>query len=270
VDAVRTLLGRLAESGAIADADAAARALLGPHAREIPLIAPGVVLPHLRTDAVDALVVALGVSPKPLAMRKAGDEGPRIVALILAPPHAASFYLQTVAALAGLLRKENVVERIIAARSADEVLAIPHLAALKVEGRLNVGDIMVHRPASVGPDVPVRDAVEMMVRERVRALPVVGSKDEVLGIVTEWDVMRGLLPQIPRTAAAGGEENAAPLIRVRDIMTRSVLCIAEELGLDEAARMMINKDVEQFPVTSEGKLTGFISRGDIIRKLFGR
>jgi CBS domain-containing protein len=53
-------------------------------------------------------------------------------------------------------------------------------------------------------------------------------------------------------------------------MTRSVLCISEELGLEEAANMMINKDVEQFPVTSEGKLTGFLTRGDIIRKLFGR
>jgi CBS domain-containing protein len=33
---------------------------------------------------------------------------------------------------------------------------------------------------------------------------------------------------------------------------------------------MINKDVEQLPVTSEGKLTGFLTRGDLIRKLFAR
>jgi CBS domain-containing protein len=42
------------------------------------------------------------------------------------------------------------------------------------------------------------------------------------------------------------------------------------MGLDEVANLMINKDVEQFPVVSEGKLTGFLSRADIIRKLFGR
>ena len=60
------------------------------------------------------------------------------------------------------------------------------------------------------------------------------------------------------------------MLCVRDIMTRSVLCIAEDKGLDEAVSLMINKDVEQFPVVGEGKLVGFLSRGDIIRKLFGR
>jgi CBS domain-containing protein len=43
-----------------------------------------------------------------------------------------------------------------------------------------------------------------MVRRRLRALPVVGEKQEVLGIVSEWDVMRGLLPQIPRAGQDAG------------------------------------------------------------------
>ncbi len=131
---------------------------------------------------------------------------------------------------------------------------------------------MSHRVDSVSPEMPVREAVDLMVRHRVRAIPVVGAKREVLGIVTEWDIMRALLPQIPR---AGGEAEAAAKagvqhLRIRDIMTRSVLCISEDLGVDEVASMMINKDVEQFPVVSEGKLAGFLTRGDIIRKLFGR
>jgi CBS domain-containing protein len=81
--------------------------------------------------------------------------------------------------------------------------------------------------------------------------------------------MRGFVSQGPRTGAIGAATQEAPL-RVRDIMTRSVLCISEDLGLEEAANMMINKDVEQFPVVAAGKLTGFLTRSDIIRKLFGR
>jgi acetoin utilization protein AcuB len=109
-----------------------------------------------------------------------------------------------------------------------------------------------------------------MIRNRVRALPVINDKREVLGIISEWDVMRGLMPQIPRAAADEKTAREASLLKVRDIMTRSVLCVSEDLGIEEAASMMINKDVEQFPVVSEGKLTGFLSRSDIIRKLFGR
>jgi hypothetical protein len=33
---------------------------------------------------------------------------------------------------------------------------------------------------------------------------------------------------------------------------------------------MINKDVEQLPVVSEGRLSGFLTRSEMIRKLFGR
>jgi CBS domain-containing protein len=87
--------------------------------------------------------------------------------------------------------------------------------------------------------------------------------------VSEWDLMRGLLPQIPRAGQDNGVTAIPEALRVRDIMSRSVLCVSEELGLEEAANMMINKDVEQFPVTREGRLTGFLTRGDIIRKLFG-
>jgi CBS domain-containing protein len=99
---------------------------------------------------------------------------------------------------------------------------------------------------------------------------VVGEKQEVLGVVSEWDIMRGLLPAVPRAGQGAGRPPCRRTLRVKDIMTRSVLCISEDLGIEEAANMMINKDVEQFPVTSEGKLTGFVTRGDIIRKLFGR
>jgi CBS domain-containing protein len=51
-------------------------------------------------------------------------------------------------------------------------------------------------------------------------------------------------------------------------MSRSVMCISEDQGLAEVATIMVNKDVERLPVVSEGRLTGFLTRGDIIRKLF--
>jgi CBS domain-containing protein len=265
--AASELLARLEQAGAIADAAALERALVGPGAREL-VVGGHAALPHLRTRAVKRLTVALGASAEPLEPKAADGSGARIVALILAPDEQASLYLQTLAALSGLFRKESVVDRISEATSEDDVLAVPQLASLRIEAKLTVRDIMIHNPLSVEPDTAVRDAIEMMVRNRVRALPVVGTKGEVLGIMSESDVMNEMLPRLPR----GGEaraETSEPL-RVRDIMTRSVLCVAEELGLEEAANMMIHKDVDQFPVTNEGKLTGFLTRGDIIRKLFGR
>lgn len=269
-EAVGEMLSHLADHGAVREPDELHKALSDRRARDLVLIGTEVALPHYRTESVDRLIVALGIAPAPLKRAEPTlDPGPRILALILAPHQEATLYLQTVSALARLLRQEGVVGKLLEARSPEDVAQMPALAQTLVLPKLTVRDLMVHSD-SVGPDMPVRDAVALMIRKRVRALPVLNEKREVLGIISEWDVMRGLLPQIPRAGTEDDPEHAAAQLKVRDIMTRSVLCVSEDLGIEEAASMMINKDVEQFPVVSEGKLTGFLSRSDIIRKLFGR
>lgn len=270
-EALTAMVGALAEAGEIGDAHALGRTLLEGRGRAIVPIGERAVLPHHRTDSVERLVLALGIAAEPLDARDFGlTVQPELVALILAPVEASTLYLQTLSTLARLLRQDDVVDALVRARSPAEVLALDELADVKVQPRLTVRDMMGHRRA-IAPGAPVRAAVDMMVDMRVKAIPVVGEKGEVLGIVTEWDVMRALLPQVPRADEQDSASLAIPAdLRVRDIMTRSVLCIAEEMGLDEAVNLMINKDVEQFPVVSEGKLTGFLSRADIIRKLFGR
>lgn len=269
--ALSEMVAVLAGTGVISDPAAVERGLNGPRARDIVAVGPDVVLPHYRTASVSSLQVALGLAPGGLDARDMGiDARPRVVALILAPTEAATLYLQTVAALARVFRDPRAIDRIADARSPDEVLAAADLASMRLQPRLTVRDIMIHGVSSVTPGTTVRDAVDLMLRRRLRAIPVVGEKQEVLGIISEWDIMRGLLPQIPRAGQESGSDSVPETLRVKDIMTRSVLCISEELGLEEAANMMINKDVEQFPVTSEGKLTGFLTRSDIIRKLFGR
>jgi CBS domain-containing protein/mannitol/fructose-specific phosphotransferase system IIA component (Ntr-type) len=275
-EALDLLIERLAAEGAVHDPEALKGILTPARLSDLVSIGRQVALPHLRTDLVDRLVVALGIAERPLRMvGAAGELAPEIVVLVLAPPGAATLYLQAVSALARLFRQPGVVERICQARSATEILEFPELRGLRIQPRLTVRDIMAHHVGSVTPETPVRDAVDLMVRHRLRAIPVVGEKQEVLGIISEWDIMRALLPHVPRAGGGevGTEEERVAIpgqLKVREIMSRSVLCISEEIGVDEAANTMINKDVEQFPVVSEGRLTGFLTRGDIIRKLFGR
>jgi len=270
--ALDALVQRLAELGRIGDLAALSAALAGPRSRDIVCIGPSVALPHFRTGSVDRLTLALGVAPEPLDPEGlAVEAAPRIVVLILAPPSAAGSYLQVVSALARLFRDHDLVDRIVAAAGPEEIVELTRAAELRVLPKLTVRDIMSQDVRPVTPATPLREAVDLLVRKRLRALPVVGEKDEVLGSISERDIMRGLLPRVPRAeiqpdVGADQTEN----LTVRDVMTRSVMCVSEDLSLEEAASLMINKDVEQLPVTSEGKLTGFLTRGDLIRKLFAR
>lgn len=274
-DALTGMIDRLAERGELKKPDAVRRLLADTRMRDVVALGEMVVLPHFRTDAVDELLLAVGIAEEPIPVPEAqGALRPRIVFLILAPREAAALYLQTVSTLTvALERGGGLVDRLLDATTPEQVVEAPEFEAARIQPRLSVRDIMSHHVWSVSPDQAAREAVDLMVRRRVNALPVVGEKGEVLGILTDKEVMSALLPQIPRAGDEAATAKRAAALRdtkIRDIMSRSVLCIAEEMGLNEVATMMINKDVEQVPVVQEGRLTGILTRSDIIRKLFGR
>jgi CBS domain-containing protein len=57
------------------------------------------------------------------------------------------------------------------------------------------------------------------------------------------------------------------LLPVKDVMSRSVLCLSEDQTLTDVANLMSNKDVDRFPVVREGIVVGFLTRADLIRRL---
>ena len=276
--AVLTLLDHLREGPDVAHPELLERLSTDERIRDVIHVGDRVLLPHLRTDAVDGLVAGLGIAPEPLQIESGTGEGAlvegtaSVVLLVLAPPQATQLYLQVVASLARVLRTEDVVEQLLRARTPEAVLAIPELRQLVIHPRLAVRDVMTQRVHRVFPETSVREALNLMLRHHLNAVPVVGSKREVLGMVTEREVLRHLQPSLQR--ADGADREAAESQRpggetqVREVMSRSVMCVSEEQGLAEVISIMINKDVERLPVVSEGKLSGFLTRGDILRKLF--
>lgn len=270
--AVMALVQRLVETGTIARPDLLERLMSDERIRDVVHVGDRVLLPHSRTEAVEKLAVAIGVATKPLQLGPATDRGrEQVVVLILAPPDSSNQYLQMVAALARTLRDDTVVDQITSARTPEEVLEIAQIRDLTVQPRLTVRDVMTQRVHRVFPDSRVGEVIELMGRYQLKAIPVVGDKREVLGVVSDRDLLRHLMPAIGR---AGGEDRSGEgqealyATPVREIMSRSVMCISEEQGLSEVVSTMINKDVERLPVVHEGRLTGFITRSDILRKLF--
>ena len=270
--AIQTLIRRLEETGTIDDADELRRRVRKQPLRDVLTVSDDAVVSHYRAAAASSLCLALGISPEPITSPGAGpDVAPRVVAVIVGPQETASLYLQTTSTLARLLRRPEVVDALVAQEDASAVLALPALEDVPIQPSLTVKDVMGHRIRSVGPDATVRQALALMLRYRVNSVPVVGENRGVLGLVTESDIMRALMPKIPRAGAEEDGTDEEPGDRpVREIMARSVLCVSEDLGINEVASMMVNKDVEQIPVVSAGAITGLVSRADIIRKLFGR
>jgi len=114
-------------------------------------------------------------------------------------------------------------------------------------------------------DTPLSEVVDLMVRRGVRAVPVVGEQYEVLGIITTGDALSQVLREGP--AEDAGDERADGPMTARDLMTRAVLCVSETQPLMDAARMMVNRKVQQLPVVRDGELIGLITRDAVLQAL---
>lgn len=274
--AAEELVELLAASGRVHAVDRLRQRVAEARPEDLVALGDRAFLLHYRTDAADELMVAIGTSPTPLC-RTVGEKEPqcaRIVLLVVAPPGMAARYLQVVGAFARLLARPERVAEVLAQPDAESLAALPSLAEVTLPAQLTVREIMSESPYTVAPTATLREAARLMERTRVSALPVVDEDGRLLGMLGDRELMRELLThylhQLPSgrgSAEPGGERTVDR--PVREVMNRQVLGVSPEQPLADVASMMTNKDVDRLPVVREGKLVGFLSRGDIVRKLLG-
>jgi CBS domain-containing protein len=240
---------------------------LGPHAW----------LPHFRTDAVPDLVVALGIAPTPIVggEREGGKDAaretpdPRMILLVVAPPREHAAYLQTVAAFARALSRPELAAALAAARSAADVLALPGLREVELEGQLLVRDLMHPVEVPLRPDDSLGEAARRLEREGTAALPVVGEAGQVVGLLSYRELLKLLAQGVVQRVTTGVSPADPDQMRVRDAMARTVLCVSEEQTIADAAHLLATKDVEWVPVVKDGVLRGAVTRADLVRRLLG-
>ncbi len=272
-EAAAQLLERVVSAHGVIDAEKLTQRVRSTTAGDVVAMGERAFLLHHRTNAVGKLLVGIGVALEPIRHRdeENHDRYARIVLLVLTPPRHAARYLQVVGAFARLLRDPQVVAQMLGARTAAELVGLDSFASYKLPEQLTVRDVMTDQPVTVRVDSSLKDAARTMVRIGLGALPVVDEDGRVLGIVSEREVIRHLLTVQAFTGpdARVAAPNLPGKKTVRDVMSRQVLCVAPGQPLAEVASLMSNKDVDRVPVVSDGKLVGFLTRGDIVRKLIG-
>lgn len=261
-EGVLALLDRLGPD-VVRDRAALERIVAEEEVRVIPALGPRVLFPHYRTEAVKAVGVALGVARTPFQFAPADARRARILVVAVAPREATGHYLKLVSALARLLREEEVIARIEGAKRPEEIAALPELGALEITPELVVRDFMTRDPVAVGPETPLAHVGRLMIERNLRAVPVVGPEGEVIGMVTDQELLEGLLPRLTGSGAGRALED----VLAREVMNRSVLCVADDQSLADVVALMVNRDVVRAPVVREGKIVGFLSRTDIVRKV---
>lgn len=130
-----------------------------------------------------------------------------------------------------------------------------------------VREVMTHAPVTVRPITPVKQALRLLAEHRVTALPVLGA-DRVVGVVSEADLVRDLLPPDPRAQAIPSTDVPDRPRVVADVMSTHVLTTHPETDLADAVELLTSSSAKCLPVVDHhDRLRGVLSRSDVVRLL---
>ena len=145
---------------------------------------------------------------------------------------------------------------------------------------MKAADVMVSAVISVGPSARVEEVAGTLLANRISAVPVVDEQGELLGIVSEGDLMRRAEAGTDRSRSwwleylTGKQVLAAEYVKshshkVTDVMTRSVITAKPETPLREIAVLLERKRIKRVPIVQNGKVVGIVSRANLLQALAG-
>ncbi|MFK2818532.1 CBS domain-containing protein [Flavobacteriaceae sp. LMIT009] len=128
----------------------------------------------------------------------------------------------------------------------------------KASSPIKVKDYMTTNLITFKPEQSVEDVIETLIKNRISGGPVVNSKNELIGIISEGDCIKQIsdsryynMPIAHRT--------------IEQCMAKDVDTIDGEMNVFDAANKFINAKRRRFPIVENGKLVGQISQKDILK-----
>jgi CBS domain-containing protein len=107
-------------------------------------------------------------------------------------------------------------------------------------------------------------ATDIMSMGGIRHLPVVNREQELVGIVSQRDLLKASISSVLGIREANQREwmGKVPVI---DVMSRTVTTIDPDAGISDAISRLITGKIGCLPVVEDGKLAGLITETDLLR-----
>jgi CBS domain-containing protein len=107
---------------------------------------------------------------------------------------------------------------------------------------------------TINPWQTIKEAILVLSRHNIGALVVVDEEGQVIGILSERDIIR---------QAAKRDDVFSQ--KVNELMTKDVITGMPQDDLHSVANLMTENRVRHLPICSEGKLVGIVSIGDVVK-----
>jgi acetoin utilization protein AcuB len=123
---------------------------------------------------------------------------------------------------------------------------------------------MTHSPITIGPDMPVAEALQLMREKGIRHLPILDKKDRLIGIVTEKELLYA--SPSPVTSLSMHEITyLLSKLTVDEVMTRKPITVTEDTPIENAAIEMVDNKIGALPVMRGQQLVGIVTETDLFK-----
>ncbi|MBF0215928.1 MAG: CBS domain-containing protein [Candidatus Omnitrophica bacterium] len=113
--------------------------------------------------------------------------------------------------------------------------------------------VMTKKVYKVKKGQPLKDAMEIMLSKKIRGIPVVDDANNLVGIITESDMLKILI-----------DDDINDADPVENFMTKDVKCFNARDKIMDIFNYFIESPRRRVPILKDGKLVGIISRRDLI------
>lgn len=127
-----------------------------------------------------------------------------------------------------------------------------------------VKDVMTKNPITIQEKESVLEARDLMTKNKINKLPVVDKSGSLVGIITANDLQRST-PSDATTLDMYELGYLLSKLTVEKIMTKKVITVSENETVEEAARIMADKDFGCLPVMADNLLIGIITESDLFK-----
>lgn len=127
-----------------------------------------------------------------------------------------------------------------------------------------IRELMIPNPPVLTPNMTMPDALMLMKEKKVHRMPVVDAQGMLVGIIAETD-LHNAAPSAATLLSYWEIPSLLAKITVERLMVKDVVTVTQETPVEDAARVMADRNIGCLPVMNDKMLIGMVTQNDIFR-----
>jgi PTS system nitrogen regulatory IIA component len=233
------------------------------------VVGPGIAMPHARLEDINEIVVGVATSKNGIVYASNVDNPIKLIILTLAPKASPAAYLQAMSSLAKICQDPATADIVARLPTAQKVWSFFDTGGMVLPDYLRARDLMEPIKVKLQEHDTLEQAINLFVTYGLRDLPVVDKEENLVGVVTTYELLRVCLPDYILWM-----EDLTPILNfetfkeilhkesktwLAEIMTTEYATIGADAPAIQAAKEIIRRQADRAYVVQGQKLVGVIS-----------